>query len=417
MNRYLAASERSPRRASRTLVSMVSALLLSGCAGASDGAAATTVRDSSGVTIVQNDLRQATAACSIDSAPRVSIGIEEGEEPYMLAHLGGAIRLSDGRIVLANCQTHEIRYFDSTGTWIRSSGRQGQGPGEFSEPFYIQPLRGDTIYVGDFRPFQYLVFDEKGDWVKSVKPDPMEFNSPRSMNILADGRLFNGRENTFEKRENFAPRTMTMELYDAGGKLTDTVATLENGRYGKLDDDPQSMFIYPIFESFAQARARGDRIIVGHASKPELRVQRADAGLPLDRIIRWDVGPRSIASADIEAFKAAQIAQNKNLSAELRPRFLDPLISQKRPVADSFPAFGQLMLSSDSAIWIREYPRPSDTTAHHWISFARDGSFRCRLDTPRFAEYLDWGRDYLLVADPDTASGVERVRLFTVRLP
>lgn len=39
-----------------------------------------------------------------------------------------------------------------------------------------------------------------------------------------------------------------------------------------------------------------------------------------------------------------------------------------------------------------------------------DGSFRCRLDTPRFREYLDWGRDYLLVVDPDTATDVERVR-------
>jgi len=398
------------------------AVLLAACVAAACGetdsrTAATIMRDSSGVVIVQHDLTRNTNACSIDSIPRVSIGVEEGEESYQLAGLGGAIRLSDGRIVLVNRRTHEIRYYDSTGVWIRSSGRQGQGPGEFSEPFYIQPLRGDTIYVGDFRPFQYLVFDEKGDWVKSVKPDPMELNSPRSMNILADGRLFNGRENTFEKRENFAPRTITMELYDANGKLTDTVATLENGRYGKLDDDAQSMFIYPIFESFAQARARGDRIVVGHASKPELRVQRSDTGLPLDRIIRWDVGPRSISSADIEAFKAAQVARNKNLSAELRPRFLDPLISEKRPVADSFPAFGQLMLSSDSAIWIREFPRPSDTLAHHWIAFERDGTFRCRLDTPRFAEYLDWGRDYVLVVDPDTASDVERVRLYKVGSP
>ncbi len=75
------------------------------------------------------------------------------------------------------------------------------------------------------------------------------------------------------------------------------------------------------------------------------------------------------------------------------------------------------MLANDGGIWIREFPRPTDTTAHHWIAFARDGTFHCRLDTPRFAEYLDWGRDYLLVADPDTASDVERVRLFPLRVP
>ena len=115
------------------------------CGKADSGAAATTMRDSSGVMIVQHDLTRRTTACSIDTTPRVSIGVEDGEEPYMLARLGGAIRLSDGRIVIANRMTHEIRYFDSTGTWIRSSGRKGQGPGEFSDPFYIQPLRGDTF--------------------------------------------------------------------------------------------------------------------------------------------------------------------------------------------------------------------------------------------------------------------------------
>ena len=195
--------------------------------------------------------------------------------------------------------------------------------------------------MGDFRPFQYLVFDEKGDWVKSVKPDPMEMNSPRSMHILADGRLFNGRSNGFDKLPNFAPRTMVMELYDANGKLTDTVVTLENGRYGLLDDDPQSPYVYPIFESFAQARSRGDRIVIGHASKPELRLQRVDPGMPLDRIIRWDVGSREITTADVAAFKAAQVAQYADMPAESKARFLDPLISTNRPVADSFPAFGR----------------------------------------------------------------------------
>ena len=195
--------------------------------------------------------------------------------------------------------------------------------------------------MGDFRPFQYLVFDEKGDWVKSVKPDPMEMNSPRSMHILADGRLFNGRSNGFDKLPNFAPRTMVMELYDANGKLTDTVVTLENGRYGLLDDDPQSPYVSPIFESFAQARSRGDRIVIGHASKPELRLQRVDPGMPLDRIIRWDVGSREITTADVAAFKAAQVAQYADMPAESKARFLDPLISTNRPVADSFPAFGR----------------------------------------------------------------------------
>lgn len=389
---------------------------LAACGGGAAAGAATTVRDSSGVAIIEHDLTRLSATCTIDSTPRLSIGVEEGEEPYMLTRLGGAMRLSDGRVVLADRQSHEIRYFDSTGAWIRSSGRQGQGPGEFTDPFYINVLPGDTIYVGDFRPFQFLVFDEKGDWVRTVRPDPVEVNNPASRSVLADGRLVLGREDASTRPANFEPTMMRLDLYDAQGKRTDSLASFPNGRYGRLSDDRDAIYIFPLFESFAQARARKDRIVTGHASRTELRVRRSDAGSPLDRIIRWNAGSRRITPADIEADRVAQRARAASLPEAMRPRFLDPLISDQRPVADSFPAFGMLMLGSDDGIWIREFPRPTDSTAHHWIGFDRDGAFRCRLDTRRFSEYLDWGRDYLLVLDPDSV-GVVRVREFRLRMP
>lgn len=406
------------RRRSRSAWIGVLTLLTVACGADGASASATIVRDSSGITILEHDLTRLAATCTLGDSPTLSIGVEEGDEAYMLAQVGGAIRLDDGRIVLANRQSDEIRYYDSTGTWIRSSGRRGQGPGEFSEPFYIQPLRGDTIYVGDFRPFQFLVFDEKGDWVRTVRPDPMEVNTPRSMNILADGRLVLGREDAASFRElaPFAPRMMTMEVYDRAGKLTDTLLTVENGRYGRMSDDRNAMFIFPLFESFAQVAARKDRIVSGHASRAELQVRSDAPGLPVERIIRWNAGPRAISPADIAAYRAATLKQYATIPPEMREQMVEPLITEKRPVADSFPAFGQLRLAHDGAIWIREFPHPTDTVAHHWIAFERDGRFRCRLDTRRFDEYLDWGSTYLLVLDPDS-NDVERVRQFPLRAP
>ncbi len=100
----------------------------------------------------------------------------------------------------------------------------------------------------------------------------------------------------------------------------------------------------------------------------------------------------------------------------MKVQLLEPLISEKRPVAERFPAFGTLMIGADDRIWIREFPRPADTTAHHWIAFSRDGQFHCRLDTPRFSEYYEFGDDYVLVKDPDSL-GVDRVRQFVIRVP
>ena len=93
----------------------------------------------------------------------------------------GATRLGDGTIALVNGGTHEVRFFGGDGKFIRASGREGQGPGEFSDAFYIHWLPGETLYVGDYRPFQFLVIAPDGRWVRTVRPTPVYPNNPATM--------------------------------------------------------------------------------------------------------------------------------------------------------------------------------------------------------------------------------------------
>jgi hypothetical protein len=380
------------------------------------------VRDSSGVTIVENDLTRLDKACTIAAEPTLSIGIEEGDENYMLAQLGGAVRLSDGRIVLANRATDQIRYFDAQGKFLYAAGRTGEGPGEFREPFYIFPTVNDTILVGDFRPYRYLVFSPEGKWVRTISLDPMQINTPRSANVLRDGRPVLGFSGI---GEGGAPPTypvqyMNLLVYGADGVFRDSIGRFPNGRSGQTKPNSNNYFSAPMFEAYAQVRARGDRIITGHASRTELRVQAATDGYPLQRIIRWDPGDLTITPADIEAERARVTAQFQGYSPSTQKMFKESLeedLSPARPVADAFPAFVQLRVGTDDAIWISEFPRPTgDTNNRTWTVFETDGRFRCRLTTPRFAEFYEFGSDYLLVQDPDSLD-VERVRSFPLRKP
>src|SRR6185295_16557991 len=92
------------------------------------------VRDSAGVAIVENaePLDGSNPRYRIDSVPLVDIGGGSGgphaefSQGVFLAHL------SDGRVVVADAHSHELRWFGS-GRWIRSAGRNGGGPGEFQQ--------------------------------------------------------------------------------------------------------------------------------------------------------------------------------------------------------------------------------------------------------------------------------------------
>ena len=389
---------------------------LCGCAAEGAGIGAITVRDSSGVAIVENDLARLNAQCRMDAAPTLSIGVEEGSEEYVLGSVAGAVRLSDGRIVLANRGTRQLRYYDSTGRFIRSSGREGEGPGEFRQPFYLHLLPGDTVYAGDFRPFRFLVFAPDGEWVRTVMPMPILPNVPATRNVLDDGRLVLGvRQSRATREAGFPVEMMTLQVQGADGVLLDTIAELPNGRYGEVEPG-SNFFSSPFFESFPQVAATGSLIVIGHGSSDELRQHGTTSGYPLERIVRWTSVSRDITAADVAAEKARIAKQYETSDERNRALDLTPQIRDKRPVAERFPAFSGLMLGRDGRMWIREYQPPVDTSGRRWVAFTADGRFDCRLQTPRFREFLEVGKDHMLVLDEDSL-GVERVKLFTITHP
>jgi hypothetical protein len=390
----------------------------SACAGADVASDAVVVRDSSGVRIVANDLARLTQTCSIAAEPSVSIGVEDGEDPYLLAGLAGAVTLSGDRIVLANRASDELRYFDATGKFIRSAGRSGVGPGEFRQPSALQVLQGDTVYAGDFRPFRLLVFGPDGTWQRTIDLDPMEMNTPRSMNVLPGGRLllaFDERR-TDAKPSDFPVKTLSVRFYGTDGKVADTIDRIPNGREGQTKPNEFGYYVAPLFESYAQVRAREDRIVSGHGSASQLNVRRVAEGSPLEMIIRWEAGDLEITAAELAAERERLSAAYAGLPEAQRTglqAYLQVDIDPDRPVAERFPAFGLVRLGRDGRVWVREFLRPADSSGkHRWIAFAADGRFDCRLETPRFTEYFEFGADYLLVADPDTSTDVERLRRY-----
>ena len=53
----------------------------------------------------------------VSSSPIISIGVVEGEEPYLLHDVTSLRVTSSGQLILANAGTREVRIFDSNGAW------------------------------------------------------------------------------------------------------------------------------------------------------------------------------------------------------------------------------------------------------------------------------------------------------------
>lgn len=146
-----------------------------GCAEMESAAEwAGTVRDSAGVTIVENfgpPLWREGEEWALRETLR--IGTVEGEPEYQFGQITNFIRMTDGRIVVSDGMAHRVRFYSPDGLHLRTVGKTGPGPKEFGEgALTIMRSYGDTVLVGDWANMQVHRLAPNGDWLGSFSTRP-----------------------------------------------------------------------------------------------------------------------------------------------------------------------------------------------------------------------------------------------------
>jgi hypothetical protein len=164
-----------------------------------------TTRDSAGVTIVESmeGLWGEGEGWRLSDRPMVTIGAEEGPDEYSLYQVGAALRLPDGRIVIHNNGSDELRYYDSSGTHLRSVGRDGFGPGEFKNVNGVWLIQ-DSLVLNDWGQDRVSVFSADGEYGRTFmlyrEPGPQ----PTAIGVFSDGSIL-GWELVFDRRTASVP--------------------------------------------------------------------------------------------------------------------------------------------------------------------------------------------------------------------
>jgi hypothetical protein len=390
------------------LLALVQSLAGCGSGSGSEGPPVT-VRDSAGIVITENHLTEALEMCLITPQPQVVIGVTDGAEEYQLYRVFDATRLSNGELAVVNQGSSEIRIYDREGAFQRAFGGQGEGPGEFRNVFQIWSLPGDTLWVGDYRPWRFLVFGPEGEWVRTIQPEPMYPNSPSEMGLLDDGRAILGQQVRNRRSPGFHLDWLHLVVHNQEGVLTDSLGVFPHGRWGKTVEDPNSPWLYPFFEPFTRVAVTGDRFAISTTEDPEIRVYDPEGELV--RLVRWTSEDRAVRATDIEAEKRRLANNYADLDPATRERMVEPLIHSDRPAADRFPTLSSLQFGTDGLLWVKEYPRPNNPDAGHWITFDTAGRLTGQCDIPQSLTIFEFGRDYLLGEETDDL-GVERVVLY-----
>lgn len=93
---------------------------------------------------------------------------------------------SSGRMYIADVGNHRIQVFDQDGSFVRSLGRRGQGPGELETPQRVS-IVGDKVFVWDTRKRRFLSWELDGSLGPELRMRSVRVAS--EVSSLDDGTL------------------------------------------------------------------------------------------------------------------------------------------------------------------------------------------------------------------------------------
>ena len=383
-----------------------------GCEAGS-GREAAVVRDSAGITIVENHDGMWTEGeeWQVSGQPQLDIGVLDGAPEYQLYQVRDLLRLSDGRIVVANAGTNELRFFDQDGAYLMSVGGQGGGPGEFESLTLVRPFPGDSLLTYDNRQSRVTVWDSEGNLGRSYSVTPVgEVVFMLGEGVFADGTLLAKAPLIFRGGISDGARRDDEEFqsFSTSGTFADTVGVFpgpEQFIESHVDGDQAFVSVAtPPFGLRSVSAVHGDRFYFGSADSYEIQRHAQDG--TLERLIRRDIARRPVTSDDLQRLIERELAETEDANdrRDARERY------DRMPVAGTMPAYAGLEVDDLGNLWVQEYDPESDRSAS-WTVFDADGQMLGGVQLPADFGVTHIGADFVLGVWRDDLD-VEHVRMY-----
>lgn len=102
------------------------------------------------------------------SEPALEIGVIEGPEAYVFGAIESAVRLGDRSIAVSDAGATRISVFAEDGTFLRSWGQRGEGPGEYAALSRVYPWAADSLLAAERWDGRLSLYDLEGTLARQL---------------------------------------------------------------------------------------------------------------------------------------------------------------------------------------------------------------------------------------------------------
>ena len=345
--------------------------------------------------------------------PLVRIGTIDGPDAEIFGNVTGAVRLEDGSVVVADEHAYEIRLFDANGRHLWTSGRAGEGPGEYGGVRLMRGCPGSPITVFDWHRDRITELDADGSVTGTRNLAEDGINPYGEPACSPDGALvYTPWWNTRMDYLTLSPGDtyrVPMELVRAKDGVLDTLGAgipgVERFVTGPRGGRPTGSGPAEWGKDLRYA-VTASGVWYGSADDYELTLLEAAGGG--SRAVRWDGPDLEVTGEHLDRYRDAYAARYDD-PAERR-RFLRqqwPDIEDRMP--ERFPAYESLLSVADGSVWVVTFNWRSPERELHLLG--ADGTWLRRATVPARATVLDAGPDWLLLLERDELD-MQRVAVY-----
>lgn len=350
--------------------------------------------------------RWAQGGKALTEDPILNIGSLDGAPQYQFENVRGAVRLTDGSIVVADRGTQTLRWYDASGNHRLTAGGRGEGPGEFSGLLSLF-TREDTVVAFDERLQRVSVFSSDGTFVRSF---PIRTRPGLMKGIFEDGSIMlaNVLSDRNEATEGLRRVTRASFHLSSDGEILDSLPSFPDReeviRSMSTGGGTAVMSVPPAFGKETSISVHGDRFAVGDQTKAEIMVYGM-AGEP--RVsIAWEEMDRTVTDELLARHRAYQL--DKAANPEDQRRIRQMLDQETYP--DLLPAHGKIIFDPQGNLWVEPFQLP-DQEAIPWMVFDPEGRGLGTISLPGSFVALEIGSDYVLGVAWDELD-VQHVQLY-----
>jgi len=335
------------------------------------------------------------------------IGVAQGEEQYMLPSRGSLAAGAGGQIFYFDTMDRTVRVFGPDGTCLRSFGREGQGPGEFSPRAggVMHPLPGGGLAVEDWPP-GLQVFDAEGGLDRVITFGQMDLAIQRTGQIespyywLSDKGLYIVQWNVWAMNEDTTNRFLIIEEGSSALQWLPAVSVPPASFW----ESPGTGVSLPYSSRNYCALTGGHILVWGTTST--LRLTMYDLDSEEWRIATLNRLPDPVTGADIDRYL-------EDYPEERRDRFRGRL--RNAPLPEYKPIYNSIMGDESGRVWVMlrmEEPWLQHEEGYRYDLFDAEGHWLGMVVSPRYLETVRG--EYAYTFGWEEYPTIERYRL---RLP